>query len=297
MRRVVAANPGPHTYHGTCTYIVGRGRVAVVDPGPDDAAHVAAVRAALRPDERISHIVVTHTHTDHSPAARRLQQLTGAPIYGFGPQARTDDPDPTRVVFSDPDLDPDPSGVSPPRGGDSDFRADVQVVDASLLEGDGWTLQCVHTPGHATNHLCYGLKEDGCLFTGDQVMGWATTVVSPPDGKLSEYMDSLETLLTRHSDTRYLPGHGPPIDQPHLLVQALLRHRQSRNEQLLSLLANGSASIAEIVPVLYATVNRQLWPAAAASVYAHLLYLEDLGSIEADDGPKVLRASRVRIVG
>lgn len=242
----------------------------------------------------MTHILVTHTHTDHSPASRQLQERTGAPICGYGPQVRTEDTDPTRVLFGDPDVDPDPSRPPVRRGGDEMFRADIVLADRSITEGDGWTLESVHTPGHASNHLCYGLKEEGSLFTGDQVMGWATTVVAPPDGRLSEYLASLRKLLARRGDARYLPGHGPAIDQPHRLVRALISHRNDRNQQLLDLLERTSATISEIVPVVYANVSKQLWPAAAASVHAHVLHLEEAGIVEADDRQPILRTSRVQ---
>jgi glyoxylase-like metal-dependent hydrolase (beta-lactamase superfamily II) len=294
IRRVVANNPGPYTYEGTCTYLIGRGNVAVIDPGPDDSAHVDALLAALGPDERITHLVVTHTHTDHSPAARELQARTAAPTYGFGPQLRLDDPDTTHLVFGDPEVDPDPSKPQPPRGGDRDFRPDVVLGDGDVIEADGWSLEAVHTPGHATNHLCYLVREEGNLCTGDHVMGWATTVISPPDGHLAEYLASLEKLLGRPQDRQYVPAHGPPMTDPHPVVRERLAHRRERTEQILDALAAGPATIVELVPRLYADVSKQVWLAAAASVYAHLLHLHELGLVEAEDGP-LQRVSRVRL--
>ena len=271
----------------------------MVDPGPDDDAHVDALLAALEPGERITHILVTHTHSDHSPAARALQARTGAPTHGFGPQLRLDDPDPTHVEFAEGVLPPpDPSAPPPPpRGGDRDFRPDVALRAGDVVSGDGWSLEAVHTPGHATNHLCYLVREEGALCTGDHVMGWATTVVSPPDGNLSEYLASLEQLLTRPQDHQYLPAHGPPVDDPHTLVRARLAHRGRRSEQVLAALATSPATIGELVPQLYADTAKEVWPAAAASLYAQLLHLEELGSVEAEDGPVVRRASRVRLAG
>jgi glyoxylase-like metal-dependent hydrolase (beta-lactamase superfamily II) len=294
VRRVVAKNPGPYTYHGTGTYLIGRGHVAVLDAGPDDPQHVEAVLAALQPGEHITHLVVTHTHPDHSPAARALQARTGAPIYGFGPQVRMEDPDSTRVVFDDPDADPDPAQPSPPRGGDRDFVADERVGGGDVIQGVGWTLDAVHTPGHASNHLCYHLREDGSLLTGDHVMGWSSSVVSPPDGRLGEYMASLEQLLERQSDRRYLPAHGPPIANPHAFAAALLLHRQERSEQIMDALEQGPSTIAELVKRMYQDVRKQLWPAAASSVHAHLLDLYERGLVDVDDGPPVQRSSRFR---
>jgi glyoxylase-like metal-dependent hydrolase (beta-lactamase superfamily II) len=296
IRRVVANNPSPYTYHGTCSYIVGGRDVVVVDPGPEDSAHVDAILAALAPGQRVSHIVVTHTHSDHSPAAKALKERTGASVHGFGPQVRQHDPDTSRVVFGDPEVDPDPTKPSPPRGGDQLFQPDGLLRDGDVLEGDDWSLEAVHTPGHASNHLCYLVREEGALFTGDHVMGWSTTVVSPPDGNLGEYVASLEKLLGRTQDQTYLPGHGPAVHDPHALVRALVAHRRERSAQIVGVLEEGPATIAEIVPKLYASVRKQIWPAAAASVYAHLLDLDARNLIEPDDELPLRRASRFRLV-
>ncbi len=297
IRRVVANNGGPYTYHGTCSYIIGHGDVVVVDPGPDDSAHVGALLAALAPGQRISHIVVTHTHSDHSPAAIALRDHTGASIYGFGPQLRHHDPDQSRVVFGDPEIDPDPSKPSPARGDELPSRPDHLLHDGDVLEGEDWSLEVVHTPGHASNHLCYLVREEGALCTGDHVMGWSTTVIPPPDGNLGEYVSSLEKLIERPQDQVYLPGHGPAIHEPQSFARALVSHRRERNEQILGVLGKGPATIAEIVPQLYASVRKQIWPAAAASVYAHLLDLYVRNLIRPDDELPLRRASRVRLVG
>ena len=292
VRRIVADNPGPFTYHGTCTYLVGEGEVAVIDPGPDDPGHVEAILQALEPGERVTHIVVTHTHRDHSPAGRELKVRTGARTYGFGPQLRLVDPDPTRVVFHDPEADPDPSKPTP-RGSDVDFVPDVALEDGDVVEGAGWSLEAVHTPGHASNHLCYFLPDERALITGDHVMGWSTSVVSPPDGNIGEYLLSLEKLLDRGQDLRYLPAHGPDIQQPQAYVQALLDHRRERSEQILAALESGPLTIAEMVPRIYATTPKVLWPAAASSVYGHLLHLHETGVVSPEEGSVLQRASRV----
>jgi glyoxylase-like metal-dependent hydrolase (beta-lactamase superfamily II) len=307
IRRVTANNPGPFTYLGTGTYLIGHGAVAVVDAGPDDPAHVDAVLAALEPGERITHLVVTHTHSDHSPASRPLQERTGATIYGYGPQAFVPDLDALAddaVVFGDPEADADPTadagereegGAPPPRpGGDPAFRPDVVLRDGDVVQGDGWTLDAVHTPGHASNHLCYLLREEDTLCSGDHVMGWSTSVVSPPDGNLGDYLASLEKLLDRPQDRRYVPTHGPPIEEPHALVRAYLAHRRQRSEQILAALDAGPATIAEIVPRLYAETSKKLWRAAAGSVYAHLLDLRELGEVEAPDDPPRRRSPWTR---
>jgi glyoxylase-like metal-dependent hydrolase (beta-lactamase superfamily II) len=294
IRRVVANNPGPFTYHGTCTYIIGRGHVAVVDPGPNDPAHVNALLAALGPRERITHLVVTHTHTDHSPATRALRARTGAPTYGFGPQVRIDDPDTTRVFFDDPELDNPPS-TPPPRGGDRAFRADVVLRDGDVIEGGGWSLEAVHTPGHASNHLCYLIRETEALCTGDHVMAWATTVVPPPDGNLGDYMASLRRLLTRFHGVRMLPAHGPDINDSATLLSALIAHREERLTEILDILVAAPATIGELVPRIYSgTTPKQLWHAAGNSLYAHLIFLHERGLIETMDGAQLLRSSRVK---
>jgi glyoxylase-like metal-dependent hydrolase (beta-lactamase superfamily II) len=295
IRRIVANNPGPFTYHGTCTYVVGEGDVAVVDPGPDDSSHVDAIVQSLEPGERVTHIVVTHTHSDHSPAAQELKVRTGATTYGFGPQSRLVDPDPTRVVFNDPEADPDPSKPLH-RGGDVDFSPDVILRDGDVVEGAGWSLDVVHTPGHASNHLCYFLREEHVLITGDHVMGWSTSVVSPPDGNIGEYLTSLEKLLDRRQDRLYLPAHRPDLREPQAYVQALIDHRRERSEQILAALESGPLTIAEMVPQIYGGTKKVLWAAAASSVYAHLLHLHDLGAVTPDEGQALQRASRIRKV-
>jgi glyoxylase-like metal-dependent hydrolase (beta-lactamase superfamily II) len=293
IRRVVANNPNPFTYLGTGTYLIGRGHVAVLDPGPDDPAHVAAVLAALQPGERITHLVVTHTHGDHSPAWRPLQEHTGAPTYGFGPHGPVDD-DAAPIVFGDPEADGDASTKEPRQTVDLSFRPDVVVRDADVVQDDGWTLEAVHTPGHASNHLCYLLREEGILCSGDHVMGWSTSVIAPPDGNLGDYLASLDKLLRRPQDRRYLPTHGPEIAEPHALVRAFLAHRRERSAQILDALAAGPATIVELVPRIYADVSKRLWRGAAGSMYAHVIQLHDLGQIEVENGGPLRRTSRIR---
>ncbi len=286
VRRVVAENPSRFTYLGTGTYLVGTGEVAVIDPGPALPAHVDAILAALEPGERVSHLVVTHTHSDHSPAARLLQERVDAPSYGYGPHGEVpaDDPDDV-ITFDDPDADgpfPREEGDGPRpgeelrEGADTDFVPDVAVVDGDLVEGAGWTLEALHTPGHTSNHLCFALAEEGALFTGDHVMGWSTSVIGPPDGHMGDYLASLELLLGR-DDVVYWPTHGPPVTEPIRHVEAFLAHRRDREDQILTQLAGGPATIAELVPAMYAGVDKRLWRAAAASVYAHLIGMVDDG--------------------
>jgi glyoxylase-like metal-dependent hydrolase (beta-lactamase superfamily II) len=294
IRRVMANNPGPYTYLGTGTYLVGSGEVAVIDPGPSKPAeHVDAILAALDPGERITHLVVTHTHGDHSSACRALKERTGAPTYGYGPMVFNTEPEQReKIVFGDPEADADPPASETGEGVDRGFEPDVRLGDADVLQAEGWSLEAVHTPGHASNHLCYQLREEGVLFSGDQVMGWSTSVISPPDGGLGQYMASLEKLLTRPSDRRYRPTHGPEIGEPQSYVTALLAHRRERSKEILAVLDAGPATIAEIVPRLYSDVSKRLWKAAASSVYAHMLLLEEIGDLEVVGGEPVRLTSR-----
>lgn len=299
LRRVVADNPGKFTYTGTGTYLVGRGDVAVIDPGPALAAHVDAILAALEPGEQVSAIVVTHTHTDHSPATAPLQERTGAPSYGFGPHGAVaaDDPD-DRIVFGDPDADGTRrdaeagAGDELREGADTAFTPDRRLADGDAVEGDGWTLQAVHTPGHTSNHLCLAMAEERVLFTGDHVMGWSTSVIGPPDGSLTQYLGSLRRLLDR-DDAVYWPTHGPAVTEPRALVAAYLEHRHERSQQILAALAGGPTTIVELVPRVYADVAKALWRPAAASMYAHLLALVEGGQVVTEGEPR--RTSRYEL--
>jgi glyoxylase-like metal-dependent hydrolase (beta-lactamase superfamily II) len=264
VRRVVARNPGPFSYHGTGTYVIGHGEVAVIDPGPALDEHVDALIAAL-PNERIVKLLVTHTHNDHSPACRPLQARTGAPTHGFGPHGEG--------RFE--------RGVKVEAGGDMEFSPDVTLRHGDVVEGDGWSLECVHTPGHCSNHLCFGLREEGALLTGDHVMSWSTSIVSPPDGDMGDYMRSLALLLER-DDRSLLPAHGPPVPDPKPFVRAFVEHRVERENQILSCVEQGIGRIAEMVPRMYATLPAFMHPAAARSVLAHVLYLLERGVLSCD---------------
>jgi glyoxylase-like metal-dependent hydrolase (beta-lactamase superfamily II) len=264
IRRVVAANPGPFTYTGTGTYIVGHGTVAVIDPGPDDAAHVEALLAAVA-GETVSHILVTHTHRDHSPASRALQAATGAPIIGCAPIRSSNE------------------GPKVEEGFDHAYVPDAVMSEGDTVSGPGWTLAAVFTPGHTSNHLCFALAQEKALFTGDHVMGWSTTVIAPPDGDMAAYMASLRKLLTR--DDRVLwPTHGKPILKPKPFVRALIAHRNQRTGQILAMLAEDSATINQIVERLYASVPKTLHPAAGRSVLAHLIDLQAQGRVTEAQG-------------
>jgi len=270
IRRVVANNPGGFTYKGTGTYIVGQDEVAVIDPGPLDEAHIDALLGAIK-GETVSHILITHTHMDHSPAAKPLKAHTGAPTYGFGPHggaARNSD------------------GPKLEEGADFDFVPDVVVGDGTVIDGKGWTIECVHTPGHTSNHICFGLREEKALFTGDHVMGWSTSIVSPPDGNMQAYMASLTKLLAR-SDEIYWPTHGPAITDPKPFVEAYLAHRRDREDQILAQIAKGRTRIKDMVPEMYANVDARLHPAAARSVLAHMELLAATGRIKCEGPPSL----------
>ncbi|MFO0996042.1 MAG: MBL fold metallo-hydrolase [Alphaproteobacteria bacterium] len=265
IRRVVARNPGAFTFHGTGTYIIGKGEVAVIDPGPDLPAHVDAILEGLR-GERVSHIVITHTHLDHSPAARPLKAATGAPTYGFGPHGG------------------DGRGPQVEEGGDYGFIPDHVLRDGDRVHGKGWTLEAIHTPGHTSNHLCFALAEENALFSGDHVMGWSTTVVSPPDGNMHDYMASLAKLEAR-AETPFWPTHGPPIPEPKRFVRALAGHRRARETQIAECLQAGIDTIPAMVAAMYKDVPRELHAAAAHTVLAHLIHMVETGRARSEEPP------------
>ena len=259
IRRLLARNPSPFTFKGTGVTIVGQGDIAVIDPGPDDPHHLSVLREALR-NETVTHILVTHTHRDHSPASRALKEWTGAEIYGFGPHGSGKAEE----------------GIVIEEGGDMDFSPDVVVRDGDVIEGRDFSFECVHTPGHTSNHVCYALKEEKALFSGDHVMGWSTTVVAPPDGDMAQYMSSLEKLLKR-DDVIYWPTHGGPIRDPQAFVRAYLEHRHEREAQILACLREGISTIPEMVARIYVGLDPSLRGAAGLSVFAHLTKLTTEG--------------------
>ena len=264
VRRVIANNPGPFTLYGTGTYILGRGNVAVIDPGPPDPTHIEAIKAATD-GERITHVLVTHTHMDHSPGCRLLREVTDAPTYGYGPHGAG------KIE----------QGVPVEEGGDMDFAPDVKVTDGDVIAGDSWSVECVYTPGHTSNHVCYQLREERALFTGDHVMGWSTSIVSPPDGDMKSYMASLRRLLER-DDAVYWPTHGPAIRRPKPHVQAFIAHRLEREAEIRACLARGIERIQEMVPIMYAALPEFMYPAAARSVFAAMLYMVERGEVRCD---------------
>lgn len=254
VRRLTADNASAYTYTGTQTYLVGQRDVAVIDPGPDSARHVDAILSAMA-GAAIRAIVCTHTHRDHSPAAALLKAATGAPIIGCAALVPADAGDGIDAAY------------------DLAYAPDRVLGDGESVEGDGWTLTAVATPGHTSNHLCFALPQAEALFSGDHVMGWSTSIVSPPDGDMGAYMASLDTLLGR-TENVYYPGHGDPIDRPQRVVRGMLGHRKQREGQILRRLALGPATIEDLVAAMYAGLDEKLRGAAARSVLAHLIDLE-----------------------
>lgn len=353
VRRITANNPGKFTFRGTGTYIVGQGKVAIVDPGPDDDAHIQALLHAVRGEE-VTHILITHTHIDHSPATRAVKEATGAVVYAFGPhpaeleeaassatpsdgtkssmqslKSRSDQSE--AIEKSNPQNNSDQEGTQQgaalggnptssapqnnsdqkgtqqeqPGEDDSEKSGDLEFSpDETILHGDvisvgdhasrstsdpaaNWTFECLHTPGHISNHICFALRDEEALFTGDHIMGWSSTVIPPPHGSLAEYLASLELLLPR-SDKTYWPTHGPPISiSPQTFAAALLQHRHDRTNQILACLADGPKTIDQLVAVIYADKPKDLHKPAAQSVKAHLIHLTETAQVReetSDDG-------------
>lgn len=273
IRRVTANNPGPFTYLGTGVYIVGREEVAVIDPGPDDPAHLEALLNALR-GERVTHILVTHFHMDHLPAAIPLAKATGARIY-----AR-----PIERALSRP-----AAGAGAPKleeDADDSYKPDIAIDDGAIFTGPGWTLEAIATPGHTSNHICFALREENALFSGDHIMGWSTTVVTPPDGDMQAYLDSLDKIQARGFDTIW-PTHGPPIRAVDAFLNEYRAHRLAREDQILARIRAGQGKIADMVPIMYAAVDPRLHPAAMHSVFAHMIRLTRAGVLKTDGEPRM----------
>ena len=263
VRRVLAGNASAFSFTGTQTYLVGAGAdLAVIDPGPDESDHLDALLAAIG-DARVIAIACTHTHRDHSPAAAPLAALTGAPVIGCAALTLEDDGPRSDAAFDD------------------SYAPDRVLEDGEQIAGQGWTLTALATPGHTSNHLCFALEQSGALFTGDHVMGWSTTVVSPPDGDMTAYMASLQ-LLQRREDRVYYPAHGPAVEKPRQLVRGMIGHRRQRENQILRHLGEGIGLIEAMVPQMYNGIDRQLWGAAGRSVLAHLIDLEARGLVRRD---------------
>ncbi|MEO0786057.1 MAG: MBL fold metallo-hydrolase [Pseudomonadota bacterium] len=264
IRRVIANNPGAFTYTGTGVYIIGKGTVAVIDPGPLQDDHFEALKAALE-GETVSHVVVTHSHMDHSPLAHPLAEWAGCKVYAKGPAIPTE------------------SEVRMEAGDDLSFRPDETISDGWTAKGPGWTLEAIETPGHTSNHVCYALHEENALFSGDHVMGWSTTVISPPDGDMGDYIASLEKVRDRGFATIW-PTHGPPVtDDPSAFIQAYIDHRMARESAILERLKAGDETIPQMVETIYAAVDKKLHPAACHSVLGHMMQLVKDGRVTTTD--------------
>jgi glyoxylase-like metal-dependent hydrolase (beta-lactamase superfamily II) len=273
VRRVVARNASPFTFKGTGTFVIGHGKVAVIDPGPDLAEHVEALLAALS-GESVTHIVITHTHMDHSPAAAAVKRATGATTYGYGRHGSGRAEDRSGI------------GGKTEEGGDHDFVPDVELREGDTIEGPGWRLNAVETPCHTSNHVCFHLAEENTLFSGDHVMGWSTSVITPPDGDMAAYMRSLEKLLPR-GDALYRPTHGAAIAEPQAYVASFIAHRNERTDEILKRLAAGDETIPDIVRAVYVGLDPRLVAAAGRSVLAHLVALVEEGRVLADGPPRI----------
>ncbi len=262
--RIVAENPSPFTYKGTNTYLVGTRELALIDPGPAIAAHTGAIMAAAagRP---ITHIFITHTHRDHVDGLPAAITATGARTYGFGPYELV-----SKVAERDGGGE---------RGGHTDrtWQPDVRLADCTSIQGDGWTLTAVHTPGHTPDHLAFALEGTGVLFSGDHVMGWNTSVVAPPEGRMGDYNRSLEKLMAREADTVYLPGHGGRIEAPQRTAKAYLLHRRMREQAILDAVVAGARGVEAVVAQVYKGLDERLIPAAALSTLAHVEHLAERG--------------------
>jgi len=278
VRRLLCNNPSPFTFKGTVSYIVGRGKVAIIDPGPEDAAHSAALLDAVR-GETVTHIFVTHTHRDHSPGVPAIKQATGAQVLAEGPH-RVSRP---LHVGDGPRLD---------ASNDIDFKPDRALADGEVVSGEGWTLEAITTPGHTANHMAYGFKEANVVFSGDHVMAWSTPVVSPPDGSMGDYMASLQKLAKR-SEPIYFPGHGPEVRNAPRFVAAYILHRKAREASILNRLAKGETDIPSLVGAIYANLDPRLVKAAGMSVLAHLEDLVARGEAATNGPPSILGRYRL----
>jgi glyoxylase-like metal-dependent hydrolase (beta-lactamase superfamily II) len=280
VRRVLCNNPGPFTFKGTVSYVVGRGRVAIIDPGPEDASHSAALLDAVR-GETVTHIFVTHTHRDHSPGVPAIKLATGAQVLAEGPHR----PSRPLQVGEGPRLD---------ASSDTEFKPDRRLADGEIVAGDGWTIEAVTTPGHTANHMAFAFKEANVLFSGDHVMAWSTPVVAPPDGSMGDYMASLQKLLKR-SEPVYFPGHGPAVRNAQRFVAAYILHRKAREAAIVNGLAKGESDIPALVKAIYVGLDPRLTKAAGLSVLAHLEELVARGTVTTDGEASI--AGRYRLAG
>jgi len=272
VRALVANNPGPFTFKGTVSYIIGHGKVAILDPGPDDPAHIGALLDAVR-GETVTDIFVTHTHRDHSPAVPAIKATTGATVYAEGPHRPAR---PLHIGEANP-LD---------ASADLGFRPDIALADGDVVTGNGWTIEAIATPGHTANHMAYAFREADLIFSGDHVMAWSTSIVAPPDGAMSDYMASLEKLA-RRSEPVYLPGHGGPVHDAPRFVQSYIAHRRGREASILRRLGKGAADIPTLVRAIYIGIDPRMAGAAGLSVLAHLEDLVARGVVTTEGMPAI----------
>ncbi|KAA5596248.1 MBL fold metallo-hydrolase [Blastochloris sulfoviridis] len=278
VRRLIAANPGPFTYTGSCSYVVGTGRVAIIDPGPDDPAHIAALLDAVR-GETVTDIFVSHTHRDHSDGVAALKAATGARVLAAGPHQTAR---PLHIGETNP-LD---------AAADHDFRPDLALPDGAVVSGPDWMIEGVATPGHTANHMVFALREAGVLFTADHIMAWSTSIVAPPDGAMADYMASLRKLRDR-PETVYLPGHGAPAREAPRFLESYIRHREGREASILHRLHKGEADIPTLVRAIYIGIDPRLMGPAGLSVLAHLEDLVARGVVRTEGAPSI--AGRYRL--
>ena len=262
LKRIIAPNPSPMTFWGTNTYLLGTNELAIIDPGPAVQSHFDAIMSSLNKNQSITHILITHSHIDHSPLAKQLSERTSAPILAFGESSAGKSAIMTNL-----------KNLEGGEGIDYDFKPDATLNDNQILQNKEWCIKSLHTPGHMGNHLCFSWEGESILFSGDLVMGWATSMVSPPDGDLTDFMNSIKSLQLRSPDKLFFPGHGAPIENPSLRLQELYEHRKKREGQILSALETGLATISEITESVYADLDKRLITAAKRNVLAHLIDL------------------------
>jgi len=275
VRRLLAPNASAMTFRGTNTYILGESDIAVIDPGPDDPAHLAALLDAIGPAQRIGHILVTHSHVDHSPLARRLSRLADAPVLALGDSYQGRSPLMTALSQR--------ADLGGGEGMDAGFSPDICLPDGGRLRTREWEVEAIATPGHFSNHLCFALEGAGDVFSGDHVMSWATTLVSAPDGDLGAFMASLDKMQARSGDRRYFPGHGAVLDAPHEMISYQINHRRHREAQILAALADGPARAIDLAERIYTDISPALIPAAARNVFSHLIDLTAKHAVTTDD--------------
>lgn len=287
LQRVVARNPSPMTFTGTNSYILGGNSVAIIDPGPADPAHLEALLDAVAGRD-VSHILVTHAHLDHSPLSRDLAQATGAPVLAFG-NARAGRTDRMEALSRQSDL-------GGGEGVDGRFSPDQTLIDGEVVHGDGWDIRAIATPGHFSNHMCFEWLQDNSVFSGDHVMGWASTLVSPPDGDLTAFMTSLDKLANKPAHRCFWPGHGSAVDDPRTMIAHLAAHRRSRESQICEALTAGPSTPWQLTQTIYTDVDQRLLPAAMRNVFAHLIDLTERG-IARPDGALSAQAAFALVEG